>query len=142
MGISKLWLLQNWVIILPKTLVSRHLIHLCISTYLVFLALIFLGAGWFQSVPIDPEAIRGRHRLLKLFIAYATEALVSIFLAVISLYSSVYFFGESLTQWLLFKLFSYFGRPFMIFLLDLAHLNIADVFPDLSTCAYRYRRFH
>lgn len=105
-----------------------------------FLALIFLGIGWLQTVPIDPAAFVGKHRLLKLLVAYSTEALVAISLAVISLFLSVYFFGYMVTERLVIKLFSYYSKSFMIFFSS-AHLNIADVFsqyqsPLVIACAF------
>lgn len=92
-----------------------------------FLALIFLGIGWLQTVPIDPEAYTGKYRLLKLFIAYATEAVVSICIAVIALFLAVFLFGYELTGRLVLKLFSYYSKSFMIFFSS-SHLNIADLF--------------
>ncbi len=105
-----------------------------------FLALIFLGIGWLQTVPIDPVAFTGKYRLLKLLIAYATEAIVAICLAVISLFLAVYFFGYNVTERLVLKLFSYYSKSFMIFFSS-AHLNIADTFathmsPLLIACAF------
>ncbi len=92
-----------------------------------FLALIFLGIGWLQTVPIDPSAFTGLHRLFKLFIAFATEAIVSIALATISLFLAVYFFGYGVTEKLIITLFSYYSRSFMIFFSPV-HLNISDLF--------------
>lgn len=92
-----------------------------------FLALIFLGIGWLQTVPIDPSAFRGPYRLLRLLIAYATEAFVSICLAIVALYIAVMSFGYAVTGNLIMKLFSYYSRPFMIFF-GAAHLKIADLF--------------
>ena len=96
-----------------------------------FLALIFLGIGWLQTVPIDPASFRGRYRLLKLLIAYATEAFVALALAVASLFLAVYFFGYNLTEKLVLKLFSYYSKSFMIFFSS-AHLNIADLFSGIN----------
>lgn len=92
-----------------------------------FLALIFLGIGWLQTVPIDPAAFYGRYKYLRLLIAYAMEAIVSICIAVISLYFAVLFFGYEVTEKLIFKLFSYYSKSFMIFFSS-SHLNIADLF--------------
>lgn len=94
-----------------------------------FLALIFLGIGWFQTVPIDPSNFHGKYRLSRLGVAYATEALVSICIAVVALCLAIIFFGYLTTGRLIMKLFSYYSRPFLIFS-GASHLNIADLFMD------------
>lgn len=92
-----------------------------------FLALLFLGIGWFQTVPIDPSSFHGTFRFIKLMIAYMTEAVVSICMAIIALSIAVLCFGSVVTSNLILKLFSYYSRPFMIFF-NAPHLNIADIF--------------
>lgn len=92
-----------------------------------FLALVFLGIGWPQTVPIDPSCYRGNSRLLKLMLAYATEAIVSVCIAIISLFLSVVLFGYGLTARLVVKIFTYYAKSFMIFFSS-SHLNIAELF--------------
>ncbi len=93
-----------------------------------FLALILLGIGWLQTVPIDPYAFRGTLRYLRLLVAFMTEAMISIVLATISLTFSVYFYGYPLTMLLLSKLFHYYSRFFLFFFSSSAPLNIASIF--------------
>lgn len=93
-----------------------------------FLALIILGIGWMQTVPIDPYAFTGRWRLLRLFAAYFTEAFVSICIAIVALFLSVYFYGYYLTAHLVEKLFTYYSKFFLIFFSTTVHLKIAATF--------------
>lgn len=98
-----------------------------------FLFLIFLGIGWMQTVPIDPYAFLGKWRHLRLGLAYATEAIVSVLLAIIALFLSVYFYGFVLTHMVLFQLFKYYSKLFLIFFSTTGRLNIAELFSQQST---------
>ncbi len=95
-----------------------------------FLALIFLGIGWLQTVPIDPYAFIGSWRYVRLLAAYATEACVSILVAILSLFLCVLFYGYSLTALLLIKLFTFYSKSFMILFSSVSHLNIAALFTE------------
>ena len=92
------------------------------------LALIFLGVGWLQTVPLDPYAIQGRWREGKLFLFYMTEALASIFLAIIALFIALAFYGADLIFKLITNLFMYYGKFFFLFSSSGAHLHIAELF--------------
>lgn len=98
-----------------------------------FLALVFLGIGWLQTVPIDPYAIQGTLRYLRLFIAFMTEACISILIATISLVVAVFFYGFPLTRLLIIKLFTYYSKFFLLFFSSAAQLNIASVFGGTHT---------
>lgn len=98
-----------------------------------FLALIFLGIGWLQTVPIDPYAFYGRWRYWKLFSAYLTEAFVSICMAIISLFLVVYLYGSYITQKLLENLFTFYGKAFTLFSSSGAHLHIARDFKMIES---------
>ncbi len=99
-----------------------------------FLALIFLGIGWMQTVPIDPYSFVGGWRYWRLFVAYATEACVSVCIAIISLFLAVFFYGYQLTAILIAKLFTFYSKAFMIFFSSGAHLKIAaDFAPNESS---------
>ncbi len=93
-----------------------------------FIALVFLGIGWLQTVPIDPYAFIGSLRYLRLLFAFATEAIVSVVIATISLFLSVYLFGYPMTIMLVHKLFSYYSKFFLLFFSSTATLNISQVF--------------
>lgn len=89
-----------------------------------FMFLIIFGIGWLQTVPIDPYAFVGRWRYLRLAFAYATEAIVSIFLAIIALFLSVYFYGFVLTHKVLYQLFTYYSKLLLVFFSTSSRLNI------------------
>ena len=93
-----------------------------------FLALIFLGIGWLQTVPIDPYAFIGSRRYLRLFFAFAAESLISIVLATTALFISVYFYGYFTTHLLVNKMFHYYSKIFLFFFGSSEHLNIAGLF--------------
>ena len=95
-----------------------------------FLALILLGIGWLQTVPIDPYSFIGKLRYLRLLLAFATEALVSILLATTSLFLAVYFFGYTLTHLLVYTLFMYYSKISLIFFSKAATLNISALFSE------------
>ncbi len=98
-----------------------------------FLFLIFLGIGWFQTVPIDPYAFLGPWRHLRLVLAYASEAIISVFLATLALFLSVFFYGSLLTHMVLFQLFKYYSKLYLIFFASPDKLNIAELFTQQST---------
>jgi hypothetical protein len=95
-----------------------------------FLALIILGIGWLQTVPIDPYAFNGRLRYMRLLIAFSVEAFVSLIIATISLCISVIGFGYPLTIKLVLKLFTYYSKFFLLFLSSTSTLNIGSVFSE------------
>ena len=95
-----------------------------------FLALILVGIGWLQTVPIDPYAFIGRWRYGRLLAAYATEACVSIIVAILSLFLCVLFYGYSLTVLLVVKLFTFYSKLFLILFSSAYHLNIAALFTE------------
>ncbi len=47
--------------------------------------LVFFGFGWGKGVPINPYAIVGPYRLLKLIVVYSIETLTALFLAIAAL---------------------------------------------------------
>lgn len=99
-----------------------------------FLALFILGIGWLQTVPIDPHSFTGSLRYLRLLIAFALEAMISVSIATLALFASVYFYGYALTIHLILKLFTYYSKFFLLFLSSTASLNIASAFsPEYST---------
>jgi hypothetical protein len=98
-----------------------------------FLALIFLGIGWLQTVPLDPAAFTGRWRYSKLLAAFWMEAFVSIALAMISLVLSVLLYGYSLTSLLVMQLFTYYSKSFLLFFSSSSHLQIANLFTNHET---------
>lgn len=98
-----------------------------------FLALVLLGIGWLQTVPIDPYSFLGSWRYFRLLIAFATEAMVSLIIATISLFLSVYFFGYTLTQMLVLKLFLYYSKISLVFFSKSAHLNISALFSQTQS---------
>lgn len=95
-----------------------------------FLALIFLGIGWLQTVPIDPYAFTGQLRYLRLFFAFMAESLISIVIASVTLFFSVFMYGYAITTKLIYKLFMYYSKFFLFLFSSSAQLNIASVFPD------------
>ncbi len=95
-----------------------------------FLALIILGIGWLQTVPIDPYSFTGSYRYLRLLIAFSVEAIVSLCLATFSLFTAVYLYGYPLTIKLVLKLFTYYSKFFLLFLSSTSTLNIASVFSE------------
>lgn len=97
-----------------------------------FLFLIFLGIGYIQTVPIDPYAFTGRWRYGRLALAYATETIVSIVLAIVALFLSVYSYGFVLTHMVLYQLFNYYSRILLAFFSTTGRLNIAELFPNQS----------
>ncbi len=94
------------------------------------LALVFLGIGWLQTVPIDPYAFIGAWRYARLLCAYLTEAYVGICLAIFSRFVCVYSFGYYLTAHLIYKLFSYYAKFFLVLFSGTSHLNIAALFAE------------
>lgn len=93
-----------------------------------FLALIFLGIGWLQTVPIDPYAFTGSMRYFRLFLAFATEAFIALIVATVSLFIAVYAYGYPLTSLLVLKMFMYYSKFFLFFFSSSAQLNIASMF--------------
>lgn len=93
-----------------------------------FIALVLFGIGWMQTVPIDPNSFFGSWRYVRLLAAYATEACVSIMIAILALFLSVFFYGYCLTATLVIKLFTFYGAAFKVFTSTSTHLNLASLF--------------
>lgn len=95
-------------------------------------ALLVFGIGWFQTVPIDPSSFRGRGAHLRLFFAYGAEAIISIGIAIVSLFLCVCSFGFPLSDVLVYKIFTY--RPLLsLFSSTGAHFNMAALFAEYQS---------
>ena len=81
-------------------------------------------------MPIDPYSFTGSYRYFGLPYCLSVEAIVSLCLATISLFTAVYFYGYPLTIKLVLKLFTYYSKFFLLFLSSTSTLNIASVFSE------------
>ena len=95
-----------------------------------FLALIFLGIGWLQTVPIDPYAFTGAWRYTRLLFAFAAEACISLVLATLALFTAVFMYGYPTTIKLVYQVFHYYSKFFLLFLSSSGQLNIASAFTE------------
>lgn len=53
------------------------------------LCFLFLGFGWGMILPVDHECINGRHRILRIALAYSAQPIVSLFLAICAIIPSI-----------------------------------------------------
>ncbi len=93
-------------------------------------ALICLGIGWFQSVPINTNAFIGRSRYIRMFVALFSETFISIGLAIVSLTTSIGIFGSRITLGLIQRVFPFYGWFIFKLFSKSASLNLASVFSD------------
>jgi hypothetical protein len=98
-----------------------------------FLAVLIFRIGWPQMVPVNPFAILGRFRLVRLLVIHATEAITSLLLALGSLVLSVGLFGHTMTMALVLKVFSYYSKSLSLLFSSTPQLNIASMFQGDST---------
>ena len=132
--------LQSWIISLLGDDTAKEAGYMSLNPLMHvdlfgLLALVFLGIGWLQTVPIDPYAFIGAWRYLRLLVAYFTEATISILIAILSLFLSVYFYGYYLTAHLIMQLFNYYSKFFLALFSGAGHLNIAALFAQQQSPA-------
>ena len=94
------------------------------------IALICLGIGWYQSVPVNTNAFIGKSRYLKMFLTLFSETFISIGLAIASLTTSIGLFGDIITLWLIQRIFPFYGWFIFKLFSKSASLNLASIFFD------------
>ena len=132
--------LQSWIISKLGDDTAKEVGYMSLNPWMHIdlfgiLALVFLGIGWLQTVPIDPYAFIGSWRYLRLLLAYFTESFISIGIASIALFFNVYMFGYYLTNHLIVKLFNYYSNFFLVLFKGGPHLNLASLFTQQQSPA-------